>query len=203
MRKQNRAYKRNEPYRDSSFFVIVCEGAETEIKYFENFQQIEQQRVKVIPVTPDENKSAPKWVLDKAAKISEELLLKTENDDQLWIVTDTDRWKTEHLRTIQEACEQTKNWNFVISNPCFEVWLHAHVQDLENLSTTDRIELKRQFGLLKNQGLFDKPLQNVRLAIERAKRFDNSEHFIPDSLRTKVYLLVEELIKRIGEQHFE
>ena len=203
MRKQNRSYKRGEAYRDSSFFVVVCEGAETEIEYFENFKKIEQQRVKVEPVAPDENKSAPKWVLDKAAKIAEELLFNSDNNDQLWIVTDKDRWKTEHLRTIQETCQQTKNWNFVISNPCFEVWLHAHIQDLENLSTTDGKELKRQFGLLKNQGLFAKPLQNVRLAIKRAKKVDNSDHFMPAPLRTKVYLLVEELIKRIGKHHFE
>ncbi len=204
MRKQNRAYKRKEPYRDSSFFVIVCEGAETEINYFENLQKIEQQRVKVISVTPDENKSAPKWVLDKAAKIAEELLLKIENDDQLWIVTDTDRWKIEHLRTIQESCERLKNWNFVVSNPCFEVWLHAHVQDLKNLSEKSSCKnLKSELDVFQKQGLLTKPLQNVRIAIERAKRLDNSEHFIPDSLRTKVYLLVEELIKRIGEQHFE
>jgi hypothetical protein len=201
MRKQNRAYKRNEPHRDSSFFVIVCEGAKTEIEYFENFQQIEQQRVKVISTAPVENKSAPKWVLDKAVEVATDLNLK--EYDQLWIVTDKDRWSFEELNTIQSECIKQKNWKFVMSNPCFEVWLHAHIQDLEIITTIDRYELKKQFGLLKHQGLFEKPLQNVRLAIERAKRLDNSPHFIPESLRTKVYLLVEELIKRIGEQYFE
>jgi hypothetical protein len=201
MRKQNRAYKRNEPHRDSSFFVIVCEGAKTEIEYFENFQQIEQQRVKVISTAPVENKSAPKWVLDKAVEVATDLNLK--EYDQLWIVTDKDRWGFEELNTIQSECIKQNNWKFVMSNPCFEVWLHAHVQDLENITTTDRYELKRQFGLLKHQGLFENPLQNVRLAIERTKRLDSSPHFIPESLRTKVYLLVEELIKRIGEQYFE
>jgi hypothetical protein len=201
MRKQNRAYKRNEPHRDSSFFVIVCEGVKTEIEYFENFQQIEQQRVKVISTAPVENKSAPKWVLDKAVEVATDLNLK--EYDQLWIVTDKDRWSFEELNTIQSECIKQKNWKFVMSNPCFEVWLHAHIQDLEIITTIDRYELKKQFGLLKHQGLFEKPLQNVRLAIERAKRLDNSPHFIPESLRTKVYLLVEELIKRIGEQYFE
>jgi hypothetical protein len=201
MRKQNRAYKRNEPHRDSSFFVIVCEGAKTEIEYFENFQQIEQQRVKVISTAPVENKSAPKWVLDKAVEVATDFNLK--EYDQLWIVTDKDRWSFEELNTIQSECIKQKNWKFVMSNPCFEVWLHAHIQDLEIITTIDRYELKKQFGLLKHQGLFEKPLQNVRLAIERAKRLDNSPHFIPESLRTKVYLLVEELIKRIGEQYFE
>jgi hypothetical protein len=202
MRKQNRAYKRNEPYRDSSFFVIVCEGAETEIKYFENFQKIEQQRVKIVPIAPQENKSAPKWVLDQAVKKAEEIGL--DEDDQLWIVTDMDRWKVEHLRTVQEACEQLKNWNFVVSNPCFEVWLHAHVQDLEQLSEKSSCKkLKTELDIFQKQDSLTQPLQNVKLAIERAKRTDNSSHFIPESLSTKVYLLVEELIKRIGEYHFE
>jgi hypothetical protein len=201
MRKKNKSQNKLKPYRDSTYFVIVCEGEKTEIEYFQNFKMVKQQRVKIVSVAPSDNKSAPKWVLDQAVKKAEEIGLN--EDDQLWIVTDTDRWKIEHLRTIQEACEQTKNWNFVVSNPCFEVWLHAHLQDLENITTIDRYELKKQFGLLKHQGLFEKPLQNVRLAIERAKRLDNSQHFIPESLRTKVYLLVEELIKRIGEQYFE
>ena len=201
MRQQNRPYKRGEPHRDSSFFVIICEGGKTEIEYFENFKKIEQQRVKIRPSSPPDNKSSPKWVLDQGVSIVEELGLN--GNDQLWFVTDKDRWSFDELNMIQSECVNKKNWNFVISNPCFEVWLHAHIQDLENLSTTDRYELKKQFGLLKNEGLFAKPLQNVRLAIERARRFDNSDHFIPDSLRTKVYLLVEELIKRIGEQNFE
>ena len=202
MRKKHKSQSKIKPFRDSTYFVIVCEGAKTEIEYFQNFKIVKQQRVKIVSVAPDDNKSAPKWVLDQAVKKAEEIGLN--EDDQLWIVTDTDRWKIEHLRTIQETCERIKNWNFVVSNPCFEVWLHAHVQDLENLSEKSSCKnLKTELDVFKKQDLIIKPLQNVRFAIERAKRFDNSEHFIPDSLRTKVYLLVEELIKRIGEQHFE
>ena len=202
MRKKNKSQSKVKPYRDSTYFVIVCEGAKTEIDYFQNFKIVKQQRVKIVSVAPSDNKSAPKWVLDQAVKKAEEIGLN--DDDQLWIVTDTDRWKTEHLRTIQEACEQLKNWNFVVSNPCFEVWLHAHVQDLENLSEKSSCKnLKTELDVFHRQGLLSKPLQNVKLAIERAKRIDNSEHFIPNPLRTKVYILVEELIKRIGEQHFE
>jgi hypothetical protein len=201
MRKKDKSQNKLKPYRDSTYFVIVCEGAKTEIEYFQNFKIVKQQRVKIVSVAPSENKSAPKWVLDQAVKKAEEIGLN--EDDQLWIVTDTDRWKTEHLRIIQESCERLKNWNFVVSNPCFEVWLHAHVQDLENLSERSSCKnLKTGLDVFHRQGLLLKPLQNVKLAIERAKKTDNSEHFIPDSLRTKVYLLVEELIKRIGEQHF-
>ena len=202
MRKKHKSQSKIKPFRDSTYFVIVCEGAKTEIEYFQNFKIVKQQRVKIVSVAPDDNKSAPKWVLDQAVKKAEEIGLN--EDDQLWIVTDTDRWKIEHLRTIQETCERIKNWNFVVSNPCFEVWLHAHVQDLENLSEKSSCKnLKTELDVFQRQYPITKPLQNVRLAIERAKRTNNSEHFIPDSHRTKVYLLVEELIKRIGEQHFE
>ena len=202
MRQQNRPYKRGEPHRDSSFFVIICEGGKTEIEYFENFKKIEQQRVKIRPSSPPDNKSSPKWVLDQGVSIVEELGLN--GNDQLWFVTDKDRWSFDELNMIQSECVNKKNWNFVISNPCFEVWLHAHAQDLENLLEKSSCKnLKTELDVFQKQDLLLKPLQNVRLAIERAKRFDNSDHFIPNSLRTKVYLLVEELIKRIGEQHFE
>ena len=198
MRKKAKSQSKLKPYRDSTYFVIVCEGAKTEIDYFQNFKIVKQQRIKIVPVAPSDNKSAPKWVLDQAVKKAEEIGLN--EDDQLWIITDTDRWKVEHLRTIQEACESIKNWNFVISNPCFEVWLHAHVQDLEEILEGSSCQhLKKEFNQFKR----DSPLQNLKLAIDRAKKVDNPDHFMPDPLRTRVYLLVEELIKRIGEHHFE
>jgi hypothetical protein len=202
MRKQNREYKRSQEFRDASYFVIVCEGAKTEIQYFENFKTIKQYRVKIRAIAPNENKSSPKWVLDKGVEVVEELDLN--ENDQIWFVTDKDRWRFEDLNLIETECQKKSNWNFVISNPCFEVWLHAHVQDLENLSEDSSCQnLKKEFNQLKKDSSSTNPLQNVRLAIERAKRTDNSAHFIPDSVRTKVYKLVEELIKRIGNHHFE
>ena len=202
MRKQNRPYKRGEAYRDSSFFVIVCEGAKTEISYFENFQRIEQQRVKIRTFAPNENKSSPKWVLDQGVSIVEELGLN--ENDQVWFVTDKDRWRFEDLNLIETACQNQINWNFVISNPCFEVWLHAHVQDLEEISEGSSCQhLKHEFDQFRVNKMYVKPLQNLKLAIKRAKKVDNPDHFMPDPLRTRVYLLVEELIKRIGEHYFE
>ena len=202
MRKQNRPYKRGEAYRDSSFFVIVCEGAKTEINYFENFQRIEQQRVKIRTFAPNENKSSPKWVLDQGVSIVEELGLN--ENDQVWFVTDKDRWRFEDLNLIETACQNQINWNFVISNPCFEVWLHAHVQDLEEISEGSSCQhLKHEFDQFRVNKMYVKPLQNLKLAIKRAKKVDNPDHFMPDPLRTRVYLLVEELIKRIGEHYFE
>ncbi len=201
MRKQNRAYKKNQPHRDATLFLIVCEGEKTVIDYFEQFINL-SKRVKIIPVSPDTNKSAPKWVLDKATKEAEEQDLN--DDDQLWMVIDKDRWKSEIIHLIQDECVKIENWNLAVSNPCFEIWLLAHAKDLAEFSSLSRDELKRKVGLLKDGGLFPKnPLQNLHLAIERASKADNSPHFIPERGRTKVYLLAQELIKRIGEHHFK
>lgn len=201
MRKQNRAYKKNQPHRDATLFLIVCEGEKTEIDYFEQFINL-SKRVKIIPVSPNTNKSAPKWVLDKATKEAEEQDLN--DDDQLWMVMDIDRWKLEDLHSIQDACNKMANWNLAVSNPCFEIWLLAHAKDLEDFSGLSGKELKRQIGLFKNDETFPKnPIQNLHLAIERAMKIDNSTHFIPERGRTKVYLLAQELIKRIGEYHFK
>lgn len=202
MRKQNRNYKRNAPHRDSSFFVIVCEGAKTEIEYFEAFQHIEQQRIIIRTVPPDENKSAPKYVLERAVNESEKLNLN--GYDQLWMVMDIDRWKIDDLHLIQKECVQKSNWNLALSNPCFEIWLLAHAKELEGLTALSGKDLKKQIGLLREEGIFpENPLHNLYLAISRALSVDTSSHFIPERGTTKVYLLVQELIKRIGEHHFQ
>ncbi|MBB6003383.1 RloB family protein [Arcicella rosea] len=202
MQKENRNYKKSIPHRDSSWFIIICEGAKTEVEYFTYFHKLKQQRIKIKVVPPSDNKSAPKWVLDKAVKESENLNFN--NYDQLWMVMDIDRWELKDLHTIQNECDKIVNWNLAISNPCFEIWLLAHAKDLETFSSQSGRELKRHFGLLKDEGLFPKnPLQNLHLAIERASKADNSPHFIPERGRTKVYLLAQELIKRIGEHHFK
>lgn len=66
MARKNRSYKKGNSFRDASLFVIICEGADREVKYFRALAQ-ESKHVKVEVVSPEEHKSAPKWLLDCAA----------------------------------------------------------------------------------------------------------------------------------------
>ena len=64
------------------------------------------------------------------------------HDDQLWILSDVDRWETEELSEVAEKCNQ-KNYKFAVSNPCFEIWLLLHRKSIEEYSFQEIIELRK------------------------------------------------------------
>lgn len=198
MPRQNRAYKRGEPHRDYTLFVIVCEGEVREKTYFEHFNEFRSQRVKVRTLPPVGHKSSPKDVLDRAVKYVDEFDLK--DTDQLWMVMDTDRWEFADLQIINEQCEQNENWFLAISNPCFEIWLHAHVQDLADMTEQTCQTLKSTLHTKLSGGYNVKLfMRNLSKAIERAALVDNAAHFIPSPMTTQVHRLAKELIKLVGE----
>ncbi len=197
MPRKNRAYKRGEPYKDSTLFVIACEGAVREKEYFE-FLSSYSTRVRIKVLEQEEHKSAPKWVLDCAAHYIEESEL---NDgDQLWFVMDIDRWPEDQLRTINEECKKNSNWFMALSNPCFEVWLYMHLDDIQNSTSNSCQQLKQELSQ-KVKGGYNKftIVPKIREAAARAKQLDNNlSHFIPAKMRTKMHLLSEQLLQFIG-----
>jgi hypothetical protein len=200
MPRANRPYKRGEPFRDLTLFVIVCEGEVREKEYFEYFNKYSQKvRVKTLP--PEQGESSPKYILDRAVKYVEEFDLS--DTDQLWMVMDKDRWKFEEFSTIDEQCKINANWAMAISNPCFEVWLHAHVQDLDVSENKTCQELKTQLNTTNVGGYrLTDFVPNLRKAIERTEILDTETHFIPKPMTTQVHRLAKELIKFIGESKF-
>ena len=130
MRKK-RGYKREIPRRkrDYQLFAIVCEG-KREAEYFRFLVRMSSRiAIDIIEeVVPDaemqvkhSNKSAPKWLLDRAVRYVEKEGL--DDEDELWFVFDVDDWEEEQIREIADYCHQKPNWRIAISNPCFEVWL--------------------------------------------------------------------------------
>ncbi len=200
MLRKNRGYKRGEPFRDSTLFVLACEGAVREKEYFEHLgEQSSRIRFKVLSQN-GEHRSAPKWVLNCAAKYSTEIGLL--NDDQLWFIMDTDRWPYEQLHSIHSACEETENWYLALSNPCFEVWLYLHVDEIHTSTSNSCGDLKRELSG-KSKGGYNKRefVDNIRVAHERAKACDKDpKYFMPSIMSTKIYQLTGEIFKIIGSK---
>lgn len=201
MQRPNRGYKRGEPFRDSALFVIACEGAVREKEYFEHLATL-STRIRIKVLQRDEpTRSAPKWVIDSAARYEDEVGLA--QDDQLWIVMDVDRWKEEQLREIALTCKDTKNWYLALSNPCFEVWLYLHVDDIGTSKSTTCQELKEELNG-KVKGGYNKAefIKSIDRAHERALTLDPNPHlhFLPSQMRTKMHLLTTELFKIVGSQ---
>lgn len=213
---KKRGYQRDVPaelVRDYKLFAIVCEGSKREPQYFNVFQYLSTKiKVDIIEqhVTDNElfsiheSKSSPKWVLDRAISYISKNDLKDE--DELWFVIDVDRWSHEQIRALYYYCEQYKNWNLVISNPCFEVWLYFHKKEtIENPELLTCKDFKTAISLLDKGGYYYLNfILDIKQAIHNSKKADSdSKHFFPNANETKVYLLGEALIAAVSTNDFD
>lgn len=215
MMRKKRGYKR-EAYglkRDYRLFAIACEG-KREADYFRFLESISRGiAIDIIEeVVPDSemqvkhsNKSAPKWLLDRAVRYIEKEGL--DDEDELWFVLDVDKWKNEQIREIAEYCRQKPNWHIAISNPCFEVWLYYHINASVpgNLKSSNKCKDWKQALNSKSKGGYSKEsyLMLIKEAIVNASNADTDKaHYFPDTGQTKVYLLAEAIMKRVGINEF-
>jgi len=215
-KRKNRGYVRetkSDFLRDYKLFAIACEGGKREPQYFKLFEYL-SPRVKVDIIEDKvkdeelfhryETKSAPKWVLDRAvAYIEQEGLI---DEDDLWFVMDTDRWNKEQIREIYEYSKRFPNWHIVLSNPCFEIWLYLHKKDsFVHSSSKSCSEFKSEISGWDREGYSPvNYLRFLRNACVNAEKLDSDKnHYFPKEKETKVYKLVEELLKVIGIVKYE
>lgn len=215
MRKK-RGYQREIPIdlvRDYKLFAIACEGSKREPEYFKKFRHISNKiAVDVIEdivsdeeaLTINANKSAPKWVLDRAMRYIEKEGL--HEDDDLWFVMDIDRWSEQQLREVANYCNQFPNWHIVLSNPCFEVWLYFHKRsDISISKSITCSDFKNEISTFEKGGYNPISfLADLSNAISNAKVADSDKnHFIPKVNETKVYELCEAVLATIGKNDFD
>lgn len=206
---KQRGYKKEteqEKKRDYSLFAIACEGTEREPEYFRPFNGIDRIKVDIIENKIGERGSAPKKVLERALAYIEKVGLSEKDDDTLWLVIDVDKWPRKQIEDLAKFCNSYSNWNIVISNPCFEIWLLFHKKsNLTDLNCSSAHKTKQVLHNLDKGGYFYLSyLPLLEDAIRNAKANDtNIKNHFPNSRETKVYLLGEALIKRIGKPRFD
>ena len=128
--KRTKLLEREHDWRDTKLFIVATEGKETEKQYFRMFNST---RIKVeILATTEDGKSSPEYVLERLDIFKKQYDLN--EDDMLWLVSDVDRWGDKKLSDVCSQARQ-RGYNLAISNPCFEVWLTLH---FENINTEDR-----------------------------------------------------------------
>lgn len=211
-------YSRHEATRDSRLIVIAAEGERTEKIYFEALRaHARNSRVHIKILERDEenrHNSAPEYVLEQLTQYKTEHAL--EHDDELWLVIDRDDWKPTALRVVAQKCAQDEVFHMALSNPCFELWLLLHLEDVSLVSNEEkqRIMKNRREGTndpyLKRKmrqllgGSFNESRYNafavvphVHDAIVRAERLDvDKQARWPQELGTRVYLLAQSIMKK-------
>jgi hypothetical protein len=178
--------------RDARLCVIAVEGAVDEAQYFKSFGS---RRLKVeILKTESDNKSAPKYVFQRLDEFSAKHDL--DDQDMLWLVMDVDRWGADQLSRLSRESTQ-KGYQLAISNPCFEVWLCLHFEDLNPQDKTSK-NFKARLGSIRvthqSSPLDFSALLRERLpdAIARAKALHpDSQDYWPQTIGSHIYRLMD------------
>ena len=149
---------------------IVCEGKETETKYFKHFRT----RNCLVDIVPISSKYQAAEHLVKHAKSLVQKDYYPKDGDQIWCVFDCDDNSNEALRNAALYAEK-QGYKIAYSNPCFEYWYLLHfMKHNSHLSGADDVlRLLQVKGRIenyeKNLDVFAvlQPYQNE--AIQRAK----------------------------------
>ena len=164
-RKPARTRKRN------PVVYLICEGSETEIRYFKHFRS-RGCNIDIIPIS-SQYKSADRLVQKAKATMGNNPYYPDEGDS-IWCVFDRDDNSNEVLLCAKQSA-QKEGYHLAYSNPSFELWflLHFVNQQTEVEDCQALIRLLKQTSRIsdyeKNKDYFDvlKPLQST--AIQRAK----------------------------------
>lgn len=217
MRSRN-SFERCEAFRDARLVVIASEGKDTERIYFNALaKEYANPRVHVCILERrdvEKNNSSPKHVLEQLKNYKSQYDL--EQDDELWLVVDKDHWTDGMLSQVATACMQDVSMRMALSNPCFEVWLLLHLEDVTSLTSEERklwmknsrksknadpylkVRLRQKMGSYHESDYDALALiKHVETAIGRARSLDKrTDDRWPQTLGTRVYLLAESVMNR-------
>ena len=199
MPRRNRGYKKGRPHRDARLFVIIAEG-EREDAYFKYFDR-QNQRIKVQIVKREQNRSAPKFFLQRIEKAIETGIYAPKENDFVWFVLDVDRWSRKEIEELQGHCEKQRNWHLGISNPCFEVWLLYHfIEEIDDQGEESK-ELKTLLHQVSSIGFDMRQHPNlIKTAQKNAAHADNfPEQYYPTRMQTKLHILADQMLQLLGE----
>ena len=184
--------------RDARLIVVATEGTKTEKEYFEFFGR-ENKRVKVNVLETQGGFSAPIHVLSRLKEFKKKYELG--GSDELWLVVDKDRWPDEQLSQVASEAHRSR-FKLAVSNPCFELWLYMHLDDL----TPDMIDKPCSYFEEKVRtilGGFNPSNLNMeqfepkaRIAVRRAEALDvNPDERWPIHSGTRVYKIVRTILR--------
>ena len=193
------SYEKKAPFRDSFFFIIVCEGKNREPDYFRFFEGM-SSRVKIVPVESGVG-SAPRLLINNAVTKEEELDAHADRD-RVWFVIDTDRWR-EQLHEIRQESDQHPHWHVAQSNPCFEVWLYFHAKaQLPVLQNVEQCNNWKPHLPKVIQGGFNPDFHPIAIetAIVNARAAYKATGYFPDPGSTQLWELGVELLPLIKKE---
>ncbi len=191
--------------RDDRLFIIACDDTYAPKQYFDFFK-LPRVQIHVVPTT--DGTSVAGAVLGRLLEFEHE------DDDERWMVLDTDHLtQGHHLRGLVRALQDAKKngVKVAMSRPCFELWLLLHHMDADVLpefknAQEVETELRSQLGEYNKANLKPEhyPLPLVALACTRAELLDRSAGagVIPRENSSRVFLIWKAIAEKALPSQF-
>ena len=123
-RKFDRKKRNSETRKQKPKILIVAEGENvTESQYFRSFQK--QKSKCNIHIIIAKHITDPSGMLKAVRKKWKEMDLDSRKGDKAYVVLDLD-CDDDKASVIKELAKKTKEVQFIVSNPCFEIWFLLH-----------------------------------------------------------------------------
>ena len=131
--------------------------------------------------------------------------------DEVFMLTDVDHYYDELARIIKNDCQRRVEW--IISNPCFEIWLyHCHFDFLhDDVLALEQLEADKRSSALKNilDGLLPggidprKSFMKLSDGIANARNtYKEDVNQIPILFSTSMYIFADRILSLIGKNNF-
>ncbi|ETX00841.1 MAG: hypothetical protein ETSY2_38395 [Candidatus Entotheonella gemina] len=171
-------------------FVIAVEGEKSEKAYFDFLQHLFQVSIKTL--TSKSGNSSPDKVVHRLKKEAQKA--GRHKEDQYWIVVDRDSWNEEIMHALYRS-----EFSVAVSNPCFEVWLHAHLFTPAILGDCNSYvqKIRRQIQSFdKNLCGFNPNSKTVNKAVLQMKQYIRftQNNLWPDPGGSDLFKLVAEIM---------
>ena len=192
--------------RDDRVFLVATEDTHAPAQYF---AELAFPRVKVFMLPTEDGRSAPGHVFDRlrAAFESAKARKEVQINDEFWLLLDTDHWiKGTNIPGLLDALQQAQKsgFRFAMSNPCFELWLLLHHEEIPPGTTFGKCaevgaRLKAALNGYNKTNVRPAqfPRESIAVAIQRARSLEANPDapggYWPEKAGTRVYLLLESI----------
>lgn len=217
---------KNTKTRRTDIFFIISGGEKKERLYFNKIND-KDFPIKIEFTCPQGKKSgknkhkhrgsSPKDILSFWKEIYDanrnEIIINNNNfeildKDSVYFITDLDSFRNDLIKELNNNSQNNK-YKWIISNPCFEIWIYYNIfeslneklkKDLEEEEEIKRPQKLKEFLKTKNidpRKLVEK--ETIQNAIQNSEKYCNKydKDNIPVLFSTEIRNLAEKILKRI------
>lgn len=208
-------YYKPEPSVETSIIFIISGGEKRERQYFTMLKDKYITRLRLFFSSVKDNGMNPDEMLDFLNNgLKEQRFVTYEgkeihyvDGDRIYLINDMDHFHNDLIR-LKPITDKRAVW--IVSNPCFEIWLYYHYYDNPDKDLNDCVKeepqkrsswLKTRLATLRNGGIDPrKSLSKIKTAIDVSKKhFSLDDNALPTLFSTEMFKVGEDIIGSMGQ----